>query len=87
MEKIISKPSTDMYTEDQVKYAILVDRRRALPMVIDGLKLIQRRILYAAYKEGMVNPNKRQKSAALSGELMKNFQFYSHVMVLLKLHY
>lgn len=73
MEKIIKKASTDMYTEDQVKYAILVDRRRALPMAIDGLKTIQRRILYAAYKEGMTSPNKVQKSAALSGELMKNF--------------
>ena len=73
MEKIIKRSSTDMYTEDQVKYAILVDRRRALPMVKDGLKLVQRRILYAAYKEGMTSFSKRQKCAALTGEVMKNF--------------
>ena len=73
METIIERSSTEMYTEDQSKYAILIDRRRALPMLIDGLKMVQRRILYAAYKEGMVTPNKVQKSAALNGEIMKNF--------------
>ena len=72
-EQILQRSSTEMYIEDQTKYAVIVDRRRALPMAIDGLKVVQRRILYAAFKEGMTSFNKRQKSAALTGEVMKNF--------------
>lgn len=85
-ETILERSSTEMYIEDQAKYAILIDRRRALPMVKDGLKMVQRRIMYAAYKEGMTSPNKIQKSAALNGEIMKNFHphgdTYSSVVTL-----
>ena len=73
MEHIIERPSDEMYKEDQCKYAIVVDRRRALPEIKDGLKPVQRRILYASYKEGMIGEKKREKTSSLTGELMKNY--------------
>ena len=70
--KTLERSCTEMYEEDQSKYAIVTDRRRALPLVWDGLKPVQRRILYATYKEGM-RPGKLEKSASLTGEVMKNY--------------
>ena len=73
MENIIQRSSEEMYKEDQCKYAIIVDRRRALPEIKDGLKPVQRRILYASYKEGMIGEKHREKTSSLTGELMKNY--------------
>lgn len=72
-ERIVERSSAEMYMEDQCKYAIFVDRRRALPELRDGLKTVQRRILYVAYQQGMISPNKREKSTSLVGELMKHY--------------
>jgi DNA gyrase/topoisomerase IV subunit A len=46
MEKIIDRRSDEMYVEDMVKYLIVINRRRAFPEVKDGLKVVERRILY-----------------------------------------
>jgi hypothetical protein len=51
-ERIIDKSAISMYINDQSKYSIVVNRRRAIPAVQDGLKPVQRRILYGAYKKG-----------------------------------
>ena len=72
-EKIIDKGSLEMYELDQSKYSIIVNRRRAIPEVRDGLKPVQRRVLYAAYKDGLTNPKLRDKSASLVGETMKRY--------------
>ena len=73
-ERIVERSSAEMYMEDQCKYAIFVDRRRALPELRDGLKTVQRRILYVAYQQGMTSPNKREKSSgrSLSAFLKRN---------------
>lgn len=70
-EKIVQCSSLEMYIKDQCKYAIIVDRRRAFPESRDGLKIVQRRILYAAYDQKMVGYNHRAKTSALTGELQK----------------
>ncbi|MCL4366024.1 DNA gyrase subunit A [Patescibacteria group bacterium] len=46
---------------------------RALPDVRDGLKPVQRRIIYAMHQQGLHHTSRFQKSAAVVGEVLKNF--------------
>jgi DNA gyrase subunit A len=54
-------------------YAMSVIISRALPDVRDGLKPVQRRILYAMLEQGMTSNARYQKSAAIVGEVLKNY--------------
>src|SRR5258706_2478131 len=54
-------------------YAMSVIISRALPDVRDGLKPVQRRILYAMLEQGMTSGARYQKSAAIVGEVLKNY--------------
>lgn len=72
-ERILEQDSVDLYVSDQAAYSVVVNRRRALPAIQDGLKVVQRRNIYMAYKKGMTSPGRKAKSAdiagAVSGEL------------------
>ncbi len=46
---------------------------RALPDVRDGLKPVQRRVLYAMLKEGLVSNRKHSKCAGVVGEVLKRY--------------
>lgn len=72
-ERIIDCDALAMYEQDQSKYSIVVDRRRALPAVQDGLKPVQRRVIYGAYKKHLTSPNNVDKSAALTGDVMGKY--------------
>lgn len=52
-------------------YAMSVIVQRALPDVRDGLKPVQRRILYAMYEMGLRPTSKYRKSAGIVGEVLK----------------
>jgi len=54
-------------------YAMSVIIGRALPDVRDGLKPVQRRILYAMYREGLTPGKKYSKSAGVVGEVLKKY--------------
>jgi DNA gyrase subunit A len=54
-------------------YAMSVIIGRALPEVRDGLKPVQRRILYAMFKEGLLPGKKYSKCAGVVGEVLKKF--------------
>lgn len=55
-------------------YALSVIKARALPDVRDGLKPVQRRILYAMYHNLHLSPEARyRKSAAIVGEVMAKY--------------
>ena len=54
-------------------YAMSVIISRALPEVRDGLKPAQRRILWAMLDQGMVAGSRHKKSAAIVGEVIKNY--------------
>lgn len=46
-QEIIQKDASEAYKADMVRYSIETNRRRAFPDYKDGLKLVQRRTLYA----------------------------------------
>ena len=54
-------------------YSMSVIVARALPDVRDGLKPVQRRILYTLYEEGMTPDKKYQKSANAVGAVMGHY--------------
>jgi len=61
-------------SERYLNYALSVINSRALPDVRDGLKPVQRRILYTMYNEMNLTPQGRyRKCAAIVGEVMGKF--------------
>ncbi len=63
----------DEMKESYLSYAMSVIASRALPDVRDGLKPVQRRILYAMREMGM-EPNKQhRKCAGVIGEVLKSY--------------
>src|SRR4051794_2334927 len=58
-------------------YAMSVIVSRALPDARDGLKPVQRRILYAMHQMGLRSNTKHRKCAGVVGEVMKNFHPHS----------
>src|SRR5512133_4012009 len=54
-------------------YAMSVIVARALPDVRDGLKPVQRRILYTMHEMGLRNDRPFRKSAAIGGEVMGTY--------------
>ncbi|MEW6584043.1 MAG: DNA gyrase subunit A [Nitrospirota bacterium] len=54
-------------------YAMSVIIGRALPEVRDGLKPVQRRIMYAMFREGLLPGRKYSKCAGVVGEVLKKY--------------
>ena len=72
----LSKVSISIEEEMKVSYldyAMSVIIGRALPEVRDGLKPVQRRILYAMFREGLLPNKKYSKSAGVVGEVLKKY--------------
>ncbi|MEO0075954.1 MAG: DNA gyrase subunit A [candidate division WOR-3 bacterium] len=70
---IIKVPIEDEMAKSYIDYAMSVIVSRALPDVRDGLKPVQRRILYAMYKENILPNSKFSKSMGVVGEVMKKY--------------
>lgn len=70
----IEKSTVERVMEDSfLKYSMSVIIDRALPDVRDGLKPVNRRILYAMNKNGWRTPHATVKSAKIVGEVMGNY--------------
>ena len=67
-EKIIKQDAIELYKHDMMLYSIIVNRRRALPSINDGLKVVQRRIVYQSFKDNLYN-GRNEKSALLVGQI------------------
>jgi DNA gyrase subunit A len=67
--------------ESYLVYAMSVIVARALPDVRDGLKPVQRRILYAMQDQGMTPGASHQKCAAIVGEVLKNYHPHGDISV------
>lgn len=70
MDKIVSVDINEEMKQCYIDYAMSVIVARALPDVRDGLKPVQRRILYSM-SEMNLEPNKPyKKSARITGDTM-----------------
>lgn len=70
--KLVPAPIIEEMQRSYLDYAMSVIVSRALPDVRDGLKPVQRRIVYAMNQQGLHHSARYQKSAAVVGEVMKN---------------
>ena len=72
-EKIITQSLDDIMGDRFGKYSKYIIQDRALPDVRDGLKPVQRRILYAMYKDGNTHNKPYRKSAKTVGNVIGNY--------------
>jgi len=70
MGEIVVVPLEEELKESYLDYAMSVIVGRALPDVRDGLKPVQRRILYAMYETGSDWNKPYKKSARIVGEVI-----------------
>ncbi|MEQ9824810.1 MAG: DNA gyrase subunit A [Puniceicoccaceae bacterium] len=72
-ERIFSTNITDIMQTAYIDYSMSVIVSRALPDARDGLKPVQRRILYAMFREGLLHNRPFDKCAGVVGEVLKNY--------------
>src|SRR3989440_10030629 len=75
--RILPRPIEEEMRTSYLDYAMSVIVSRALPDARDGLKPVQRRILYAMQQMSLLPTNKHRKCAGVVGEVMKNFHPHS----------
>jgi len=75
--KVISLPLVEEIKHSYLDYAMSVIVGRALPDVRDGLKPVQRRILYAMMELGLRAGSSYKKSARVVGETMGKYHPHS----------
>lgn len=73
MERIERTFIEDEMEQSYINYAMSVIRGRAIPDVRDGLKPVQRRILYGVRELGLTHNKAHKKSARIVGEVMGKF--------------
>ena len=73
LDRVRKKEFDEIMSDSFGKYAKYIIQDRALPDIRDGLKPVQRRILYAMYRLGL-NPDKpHKKSATTVGEVIGKY--------------
>ncbi len=71
--RIEAREITDELKESYLDYAMSVIVSRALPDVRDGLKPVQRRILWAMWDSGLTHQTKFKKSANIVGDVLGRY--------------
>lgn len=79
--RVEAAPIIDEMKRSYLDYAMSVIVSRALPDVRDGLKPVHRRIIYAMHQQGIRHSSRYQKSAAVVGEVLKNYHPHGDVPV------
>ena len=82
----LAKEIVPVNIEDELKtsyldYAMSVIVSRALPDVRDGLKPVQRRIIFAMHEQGMFHSKAFVKCAAVVGEVLKKYHPHGDMAV------
>ena len=73
LDKVIEMELDDIVSERFGRYSKYIIQDRALPDARDGLKPVQRRILYAMNQMGMTSNKPYKKSARIAGEVMGKY--------------
>lgn len=73
IETYLDKTIESVFAERFGRYSKYIIQERALPDVRDGLKPVQRRILYAMYKDNNVFEKQFRKSAKTVGNVIGNY--------------
>jgi DNA gyrase subunit A len=81
IQKIQPREITDELKESYLDYAMSVIVSRALPDVRDGLKPVQRRILWAMWDTGLTHAAKFKKSANVVGEVLGKYHPHGDMAV------
>ena len=71
IENIFPTNMSEEVEQSFLDYAASAITDRALPDLRDGLKPVHRRIIYAAYDQGLLSNKKYTKSAGIVGEVIK----------------
>jgi len=71
--KVLTVQLENEMKSSYIDYAMSVIVMRALPDVRDGLKPVQRRILYAMHEAGMTSNKPHKKSARIVGEVLGKY--------------
>jgi DNA gyrase subunit A len=80
-DRVISADLEDEMRKAYLDYSMSVIVARALPDVRDGLKPVQRRILYGMHEMGLRNDRPFRKCAAIVGEVMGKYHPHGDVPI------
>lgn len=72
-EQILKTEYSDLMQKSYIDYAMSVICQRALPDIRDGLKPVQRRVLYAMDQLGLNHDKPHRKSARIVGDTMGKY--------------
>lgn len=81
MERIQTAYIEDEMEQSYIDYAISVIRGRAIPDVRDGLKPVQRRIIYTMWELGLTPGRPHKKSARIVGETLGKYHPHGDMAV------
>jgi len=81
MGTVLTRNLQEEMQTSYMEYAMSVIISRALPDVRDGLKPVQRRILYAMHRAGATSASRTKKSAAFVGDVLKLYHPHSDTAV------
>ncbi len=80
-EQLITRSITSIMERAYIDYSMSVIVSRALPDARDGLKPVQRRVLYAMLREGLLPNRAYTKCAGVVGEVLKNYHPHGDMSV------
>lgn len=70
VEKVLEEDYTDTLSSSYLNYSMSVLVDRAVPDIRDGLKPVQRRVLYDMYRMGATHDKPYKKTARVSGDVI-----------------
>ncbi len=79
--KLIKQGITEQIQTSYLDYAMSVIVQRALPDVRDGLKPVQRRVLYSMWKQGLRSSSRFRKSAHVVGDVIGKYHPHGDMAV------